>query len=201
MTVTDDPLVAQKFRTVIQPLLTQWSEFKNSIYSELQLIYHDLLVKIALKTGKNQLIFKEREIPLFKTVASPTSPNWKIRLKEELEKLEYLRIYCHNQIIFKKIQVDPKNSRIFHCRSEFTFNNKIHQIYFQIRLPLRYPYETPIADNYGFRHFIQPAGDHRNACLGKIKERWNKDGRMGIAHFLVMLSYYTALALFTNSLE
>ncbi|MFX1298725.1 MAG: hypothetical protein ACFFD2_28180, partial [Promethearchaeota archaeon] len=100
----------------------------------------------------------------------------------------------------KEIEIDPKNNRIFNCRSEVLIDNILQQVFFQIRLPLRYPYEAPIADNFGFKHYIQPAGDHRNACLGKIKERWNKDGSMGIAHFLLILSYYTALALFTKNL-
>ncbi len=194
-------LIEQKFRSAIQPLISQWNQFKNSIYSELRIINHELRVQIALKTGKEIVEFKEKEIPIFKSIASPTSPNWNSRFKEELEKLEYLRIYCHDQIIFKEITPDPKNSRIFQCRSEFLLDNQIQQVYFQIRLPLRYPYEPPIADNFGFRHFIQPAGEHRNACLGKIKERWQKDGTMGIAHFLLMLSYYTALALFTNTIN
>ncbi len=200
MSSANEVLIQQKFRAAVQTLLTQWNKYKNSIYSELKLIRHDLEVQIALKTGKSHLIFKEKEIPLFKTIASPTSQQWGIRIKEELEKIEYLRIYCHDQIIFKEVELDSKNSRIFHCKSEFLLNDSIQQVYFQIRLPLRYPYEAPIADNYGFRHFIQPAGEHRNACLGQVKERWNKDGTMGIAHYLLMLSYYTALALFTRTI-
>ena len=199
MNSADQHLFQQKFRTAIQPMLSQWEQFKNAIFAELKIINHEMQVQIALKCGK-QLILKETEVPLFKTVASPTSTDWPTRLKEEREKLEYLRFNCHEQIIFKEVQPDPKNARIYNCKSEFLLNEEIVRVFFQIRLPLRYPYECPIADNYGFLHYIQPAGDHRNACLGKIKERWKKDGSMGLAHYLLMLSYYTALALFTKNI-
>jgi hypothetical protein len=197
--INDENLLEQKYRNAIRPLLSSWEQFKSAIYSELRLIRHDITVKIAIKNG-TQITFKEEELPLFKTVASPTADQWSARLKEEREKLEYLKIHCHDQIIFKEVEMDPKNSRIFNCRSEFILNNQIIQVFFQIRLPLRYPYECPIAENFGFKAFIQPAGDYRNACLGKIKERWNTEGRMGVAHFLLMLSYYTALALFTKEI-
>ncbi|NVM30391.1 MAG: hypothetical protein HWN65_16210 [Candidatus Helarchaeota archaeon] len=199
MNIADGGLTDQKFRSAIQPMISQWEQFKTAIFAELRMIRHEFQVKIAMKSGK-QLILKETEIPPFKTIASPTSKDWIARLKEEKEKLEYLRFNCHEQIIFKEVQPDLKNSRIYNCKSEFLLGNETKRVFFQIRLPLRYPYECPIADNYGFRHFIQPAGDHQNACLGKIKERWAKDGSMGIAHFLLMLSYYTALALFTKNL-
>jgi hypothetical protein len=198
MSYNNQALIEQKFRATVQPLLSQWDQFKNAIYSELRLIKHDLLVHIALTTGKSGTVFQEIELPLFKTIASPTSKNWNARLTEELEKLQYLRTYCHEQIIFKEIELDHKNPRIFNCRGEFLIDTQVQQVFFQIRLPMRYPHEMPIADNYGFLHYIQPAGEHRNACLGKIKERWNEDGSMGVAHFLLMLSYYTAMALFTG---
>jgi ubiquinone/menaquinone biosynthesis C-methylase UbiE len=121
--------------------------------------------------------------------------------EQQEEKIEYLKINCHEQIMFKEIRLDPANSRIFHCKSEFTFEEKAQKVFFDIRLPLRYPYEPPIADDFGFGHFIQPSGEHKNACLGQIKERWDGNGYMGIAHFLLMLSYYTALALFTRNIE
>jgi len=199
--ITGELVLEQKFRTAIQYTLSTWEQFKNSIYSELRILQYDLQMQIALKTGKAQQILQPSEIPLFKTVASPTSKDWGIRLKEELEKLEYLRINCSDRIIFKEIRLNPANSRIFHLRSEFPFEDKIQKNSFEVRLPLRYPYEPPIADNFGFLHYIQPAGDRRNACLGKIRERWNKDGYMGVAHFLLMLSYYTALALFTRKID
>lgn len=201
MNITGELVLEQKFRTAIQYTLSTWEQFKNSIYSELRILQYDLQMQIALKTGKAQQILQPSEIPLFKTVASPTSKDWGIRLKEELEKLEYLRINCSDRIIFKEIRLNPANSRIFHLRSEFPFEDKIQKNSFEVRLPLRYPYEPPIADNFGFLHYIQPAGDRRNACLGKIRERWNKDGYMGVAHFLLMLSYYTALALFTRKID
>lgn len=194
-------MLEQKFRSALRPTVQIWERFKDSIYSELKILQYDFHMQVAQKTGKPPMIFQPSEIPLFKMVTSPTSRDWAVRLKEELEKLEYLRINCPDQIIFKEIRVNPANSRIFHVKSEFLFEDKIQQNFFEIRLPIRYPYEPPIADNFGFLHYIQPAGDHRNACLGKIKERWNKEGYMGIAHFLLMLSYYTALALFTKKIE
>lgn len=199
MSSADQHLIGLKFKTAIQPMLAQWTQFKNAIFTELKIINHEMQVQIALKTGKH-LVLNETEIPTFKTIATPSSEEWDARLKEEKEKLEYLKINSHEQIIFKDVQQDPKNSRIFHCRSEFVLGEETTRVFFQVRLPLRYPYQPPIADNFGFLHYIQPAGDHRNACLGQIKERWKKDGSMGIAHYLLMLSYYTALALFTNNL-
>jgi ubiquitin-protein ligase len=201
MNISSELVLEQKFRSAIQPTLSTWEQFKNSIYSELRVLQYNLQVQIALKTGKSQMLLQPSEIPLFKIIASPTSKDWGARLKEELEKLEYLRINCPDQIIFKDIRLNPMNSRIFNIKSEFLFEEKIQRNSFEIRLPLRYPYEPPIADNFGWLHYIQPAGDHRNACLGKIRERWNNSGYMGVAHFLLLLSYYTALALFTRKLE
>jgi len=128
--------------------------------------------------------FEKREIPLFNIVATPRSPNWHERLNEEYEKIGLLYQYktFNNFIIYRY----SENNRAFRCQLE--------GIHFDIRLSLQYPFVMPIADNYYFGNWFAPAGDHKNACFGILKNRWREDGRFGIAHFIQLLGYYTSIA-------
>ncbi|MHA1648669.1 MAG: hypothetical protein ACTSYB_00640 [Candidatus Helarchaeota archaeon] len=133
------------------------------------------------------------EIPLFRTVARVGKPGWKERLEEELEKIEYLKRLKKEDNLFSKVEQDPKNPRIFYVEGVSDNNEKIR---FNLRLPIRYPFVPPYAEEYYFGQYsFYSYSDHgRVACLDKINNRWNKEGRHGIAHFLAMLGYYTALA-------
>ncbi|NVM54588.1 MAG: hypothetical protein HWN66_12865, partial [Candidatus Helarchaeota archaeon] len=128
------------------------------------------------------------EVPLFLNVERVGKKGWDKRLKEELEKLEYLKKIKKEHLFFTKIEQDPKNPRIFHVEgiSETNKKNK-----FVIRLPMRYPFVPPYAEEYyhGKYSFYSYSDHGRVACLDKINNRWNKEGRHGIAHFLAMLGY------------
>ena len=135
-----------------------------------------------------------RDVPLFKTVATASSRKWKERLKEEYEKLNYLAKLTQKNIIFDKIEQDPSNKKIFKCEGHFPSGRKIT---FNIRLPVRYPNSIPIAENFYIRDWYVGLDKFKAACFGKMKEKWRKDGRMGLVHFLVMLAHYTAMAAFS----
>ncbi|NVM30441.1 MAG: hypothetical protein HWN65_16480 [Candidatus Helarchaeota archaeon] len=140
------------------------------------------------------------EVPLFLTVARVGKKGWKERLKEELEKIEYLKKLKKENVFFTEIEQDKENPRIFYVKwlSEDGKKNK-----FLIRLPMRYPFVPPIAEEYyyGKYSFYSYADSGRVACLDKINNRWNKEGRHGIAHFLAMLGYYTALARYSVNIR
>jgi ubiquitin-protein ligase len=133
------------------------------------------------------------EIPLFLNIARVGKKGWDKRLKEELEKIEYLKKLKGEQNQFSNIYQDPDNPRIFHVEGA---SDKAGSIKFKLRLPMRYPFVPPYAEEfYHGKYSFYSYSDHgRVACLDKINNRWNKEGRHGIAHFLAMLGYYTALA-------
>ncbi|MHA1277962.1 MAG: hypothetical protein ACTSQI_11860 [Candidatus Helarchaeota archaeon] len=133
------------------------------------------------------------EIPLFLTVARVGKKSWDKRLKEELEKIEYLKKLKKDQNQFSNIYQDTDNPRIFHVEEA---PNQENPLKFKLRLPMRYPFVPPYAEEYyhGKYSFYSYSDHGKVACLDKINNRWNKEGRHGIAHFLAMLGYYTALA-------
>ena len=133
------------------------------------------------------------EIPLFKIVERVGKSGWNKRLEEELEKIEFLKKLMKKNIYFDKIEQDPKNPRIFYVEGKSELNEKIK---FILRLPIQYPFVPPLAEEYYYQGYSYSADPKygRVACLDKINNRWNKEGRHGIAHFLAMLGYYTALA-------
>lgn len=140
------------------------------------------------------------EIPLFKTIARIGKSGWDKRLKEEIEKIEYLKKLKKENIFFTKIEQDLKNPRIFYVEGTSEQNENIN---FLIRLPIQYPFVPPYAEEfyYGKYSFYSYADSGKVACLNQINNRWNKEGRHGIAHFLAMLGYYTALARYNVNLN
>lgn len=136
-----------------------------------------------------------REVPLFKVVDKINGKNWKERLEEEYEKIDYLKHLSQQNIIFDKLERNTGNEKIFHCEGHFPSGKKIS---FNIRLPIRYPHTIPIAEKFYIESWYTGVGDEafRAACLGQMINKWRADGRMGIAHFLVMLAHYTAMAAF-----
>ncbi|MBD3230721.1 MAG: hypothetical protein GF329_21260 [Candidatus Lokiarchaeota archaeon] len=133
-----------------------------------------------------------RKVPPFKfKFKGNFLKNWKTRLKEELEKIEILEKFGKDKIFFEKIVLDKKNNRVFHCLS----NIKGKKIDIPIRIPIRYPNQPPVAD-FAVGRWAFPSGKGiRSACLGKIYEKWDSSGSMGVAHFIGMLGSYLALAL------
>lgn len=138
------------------------------------------------------------EVPLFLNVARVGKKGWDKRLEEELEKLEYLKKLKKDQIFFTNIDQDPKNPRMFHVEGSSDTNEKVK---FTVRLPLQYPFVPPYAEEYYIGKYSFYSHDSRVACLDKINNRWNPEGRHGIAHFLAMLGYYTAMARYNVDLK
>ena len=117
--------------------------------------------------------------------------NWAKRLEEELQKIEILKKFGKEKIFFEDIYIDPNNNRIFHCVSKISKT----AIDIPIRIPVRYPQQPPVAD-FSIGHWAFPSGNgFRSACLGRIYDKWDTSGRMGVAHFIGMLGSYIALAL------
>jgi len=139
------------------------------------------------------------EIPLFLNIVQVGKKGWDIRLQEEFEKIEFLKKHTKN-ITFTKIEQDSKNPRIFFVEGTSEQNEKLQ---FKLRLPINYPYIPPYAEEYyhGKYSFYSYSDHGKVACLDKINNRWNKEGRHGIAHFLAMLGYYTAIARYNVNLS
>ena len=133
------------------------------------------------------------EIPLFKNVARIGKAGWDKRLQEEIEKIEYLKKMKKENIFFTSIAQDPQNPRIFHVEGTLEQNENMK---FIIRLPIQYPFTPPSAEEFYYGKYSYGSEHGKVACLNQINNRWNKDERHGIAHFLAMLGYYTALARF-----
>jgi ubiquitin-protein ligase len=132
------------------------------------------------------------EIPLFKTVARIGKAGWDKRLQEEIEKIEYLKKMKKENIFFTNVEKDPQNARIFNAEGTFEQDEKVK---FIIRLSIQYPFAPPTAEEFYYGKYSYYISEHgKVACLNQINNRWNKEGRHGIAHFLAMLGYYTALA-------
>ncbi|MDD1779090.1 MAG: hypothetical protein LUQ65_13065 [Candidatus Helarchaeota archaeon] len=139
------------------------------------------------------------EIPLFKNVARIGKSGWDKRLQEEIEKIEYLKKMKKENIVFTDIAQDPKNPRIFNVEGSLEQNENMK---FIIRLPIQYPFAPPYAEEFYYGKYSYYISEHgKVACLNQINNRWNKEGRHGIAHFLAMLGYYTALARYNVDLR
>ena len=150
----------------------------------------DLNISLGPVVGYWNWIHK---IPSF-IITDGIGRNWKKRLKEELEKIDILKNFGKEKIFFDNIILDKDNNRVFHCLS--TIKDK--KVDIPIRIPTRYPKQAPVAD-FSVGNWAFPSGNSiRSACLGKIYEKWDKSGRMGIAHFVGMLGSYIALSLYST---
>lgn len=146
----------------------------------------------------------------FQNIATFSSENWSERLLEEEEKLKQLRTYYwenSTNLSLIRTQFDILNPRQLYCTIKITSSKEKSPIFinFIIRLPLRYPFIPPKATDFSLYDFIKnhhdfkrwdnedpDFKDFRFACLGELESRWEKDGSMGIAHYIQMLFYYTA---------
>ena len=184
------------FKTSMNSIVILRTQQKLGILLYFIKILDEIGLKIDLLLGKLTKIKKEpqkslnhnlisREIPLFNIVAKPTSPNWLDRLQEEYNKLNYL-YKLREEFSSFSIYKQANSDRIFKC--------SFHGVVFDLRLSLHYPFVMPVADGYYFGKWFSPAGEHKNACFGILKNRWRSDGRMGIAHFIQLLGYYTSIA-------
>lgn len=145
------------------------------------------LTPIQLKI-KGAIILEQ--LPLFDNVYDPRSRNWEKRVEEELEIFEFLKEKFVQQVGFpvydELTQIDG-NNRLW--SAHFRMSKKARGRKIEIRLDLRYPYRFPRAKREANERHVS-LGDK---CLGDLKNRWRSDGKFGIPHFLVILSYYYAL--------
>lgn len=144
------------------------------------------------RARKNFPLYKRNnvleEVPLFKTVANPGSPMWSNRVEEEFSIFKEWRKICilnNWPLLFRGLDSVPNNPRIFYC---FYCPEDSAPVRLSLRLLHKYPKEPPIADRFGIGEFSEP--ETRNPCLGELKRRWRSNGRMGIAHYLVILGFY-----------
>ena len=184
------------FKTSINSVVILRTQKKVGILLFFMKILEEIGIKIDIVLGILEKVGKKipkmddtklisRKIPLFEIIARPNSPEWLNRLQEEYDKLNYLyrlRDDFSNFSIFKQVG----SNRIFKC--------SFQGVIFDLRLSLQYPNVLPIADGFYFGKWFSPAGDHKNACLGILKNRWRSDGRFGIAHFIQLLGFYTSIA-------
>ncbi|MFX0134209.1 MAG: ADP-ribosylation factor-like protein [Candidatus Hodarchaeota archaeon] len=159
---------------------------------------------------ENEIKYKPKfEIEKFQNVFTCSSEDWTKRFLEEKEKLKELQDYFweNNNLSLIKAQFDIVNPRQVHCTMKFKPTRSRSSIFidFLIRLPLKYPLIPPKASDFSNYDFIRDHHDYRRwddddptfkdfqfACLGKLEERWEKDGSMGLAHYIQMLFYYAA---------
>ncbi|NVM02186.1 MAG: hypothetical protein HWN67_07610 [Candidatus Helarchaeota archaeon] len=146
----------------------------------------------------------------FENKSTYSSEGWSGRFLEEIEKLDKLRSFNWENkfnLTLIKAQFDIVNQRQMYCtiRLKSTISDRHKFVSFIIRLPLRYPEVPPKATDFSVFDFIKDHHDYRrwddedsdfknfrHACLGELEKRWEKDGSMGIAHYIQMLFYYAA---------
>ncbi len=130
------------------------------------------------------------KLPLFSNVYDPRSRNWHKRVEEELEIFEFLKEKYVQQVgfpVYDQLTQVSDNNRLWHAQFRMGKRSRGRKI--EIRLDLRYPYKFPRAKRESRDHHTT-LGDK---CFGVLVKRWRSDGKFGIPHFLVILSYYYAL--------
>lgn len=131
------------------------------------------------------------ELPLFENVYDPRSPNWSQRVDEELYMFDLLKEQFIQQVgfgVYDHLALVAENNRVWETVFRLSKGQR-KGMKIEIRLGLRYPYEFPrTRSSSGEAHVTM--GDK---CFGELTHRWRADGKFGIAHFLVILSYYYAL--------
>jgi len=161
---------------------------------------------------------RDFELGKFHNTAIYNSEGWSERLSEEIQKIDQLRSYNWGNdlnITLIKAQFDILNQRQVYCTIRIKpFDvNKPKFISFLIRLPLRYPHVPPKATDFSIYDFIKNHHDYKRwnvedpefndfqfACMGELEKRWDKNGSMGIAHYIQMLFYFAAFDHFSIKL-
>lgn len=158
---------------------------------------------------------KSLKLEKFKEIATCSSVDWSKRLFEEKKKLEQLLNFykgANTKLSLIRAEFDELNTRLVNCTFQFMSlkTQAPTLIDFKIRLPLRYPLIPPKASDFSSFKFIEQHHDFKRwdeddpafkgfrfACLGKLESRWQKDGSVGVAHYIQMLFYYAAFEHFT----
>lgn len=150
-------------------------------------IHKHFLTPYQLKI-KGAIILEK--LPLFDNVYGPRSPHWNDRVKEELDIFEFLKEKYVQQVgfpVYDKLNPVSGNNRLWNATFRMGKRSRGRKI--EIRLDLRYPYKFPRAKR-------DPKETHVNLnekCFGELSTRWRPDGKFGISHFLVVLSYYYSI--------
>ena len=183
------------------------------------------MVKKWLKENSTLTVNKPKVIQLrnfklgkFQNMATCQDVNWPKRLFEEEQKLEQLLTFyreTRTNLSLIRAEFEKFNYRILDCTLQFMpiKAKSPTLVNFKIRLPLKYPFMPPKACDFSLYEFIKHHHDikrwdnddpnfkgFRFACLGKIDSRWQKNGSMGIAHYIQMLCYYAAFDHFSFQL-
>ena len=166
------------------------SDFIDSISIDVykDYIHRHFLTPYQLKI-KGAIILEK--LPLFQNVDGPRSQNWMKRVNEELEVFEFLKEKYVQQVgfaVYDQLTQVAGNNRIWHVHFRMQKAKDVGRK-IEIRLGLRYPFEFPKAQKEAREVHIFS----ENKCFGELSRRWRRDGKFGIPHFLVILSYYYAL--------
>ena len=165
------------------------SDYMDSISIDVYSSYikKHFLTPIQLKI-KGAIILEK--LPLFDNVYDPRSRNWGKRVEEELEIFEFLKEKFVQQVgfpVYDGLAQVSGNNRLWHAL--FRMNKRSRGRKIELRLDLRYPYKFPRAKRAARETHVNLG----EKCLGTLTKRWRADGKFGIPHFLVILSYYFAL--------
>lgn len=141
-----------------------------------------------------QLKIKSQEIiqdlPKFKNRDSVRSKNWQDRAHEEIEIFNILKTKYIERVGFLVFDgLEALDAQYRKWKAIFHESSDSKEKLITIVLGLTYPRTFPSAlKNVGDQHLTPGA-----KCFGDLKVRWDKNGSMGIPHFLVMVGYYYAI--------
>ena len=173
------------------------SEYIDSISMD---VYRDY-IKVHFLTPR-QLKIKGavilEKLPLFDNVYGPRASKWGTRVQEELEIFDFLKEKYIQQVgfpVYDQLEQVQGNNRMW--RAVFRMGKKTKSKQIEIRLDLTYPTRFPRAKRDPRERHVSLS----DKCFGELSRRWRKDGRFGIPHFLVILSYYYALEYTSEKLE
>jgi len=166
------------------------SQENNDLYLLQNLIDR---LKLSLKRGSkisNMEILKS--IYAFKNVFRPRDDNWRRRMNEEILAFS---IFKHGKDMdylphFKSLIPSMENNSIFYVKIRKGNNQEEIGI---IKLPIYYPYKPPVSliSTKGYLEVYTQHTDPKK-CLGELVS-WDSGGKMGIAHWLLIVEFYIAL--------
>ena len=165
----------------------------------------ELLTKEELKK------FDPYDIQEFSVVEGPTGKNWVKRVLLEIRELDKL-VELHKKqkkgtFIIKEAKFDINNDRVVKVKCTLKMGKKDQDVEFLIRLHRNYPREPPKASDFSIpsllntKRFVSSGKGwdeshlqgFRNACMGKVDNKWDKTGKMGVAHYLKMVGVYISV--------
>ncbi|MHA1376805.1 MAG: hypothetical protein ACTSRG_00305 [Candidatus Helarchaeota archaeon] len=165
------------------------SKYMDSISIDFRrdFLHKHFLDLYQLKIKSQEII---EELPKFTNRSSIRSKDWQNRVQEEFEIFNLLKNRYIERLgfpVFDNLQT--RDTQYRRWSATFRSNKNIKGKIILIQLGLTYPRSFPIAKkNLGDQHFTPGA-----KCFGDLKMAWDKNGAMGIPHFLVIVGYYYAI--------